>query len=199
MSRSSWPPHTLVSLERQLLMLSDSVANPPMARSDDEEVWLTRFLLLRAVGYLEQVVHDCVRGHIQESSYGTVRNFSISWMDRSRNPSVENLLTLLGRLDLRLRDDFERWIDEDDQSLRRDLSAAVARRHQIAHGLNEGIGRSRALEHVERLREIADWFIRNLNPNADGRLSRQLPESFVNSNWFSWPSELSRTVLRLCP
>lgn len=175
MKQRPWPPYNLQSLETQLLMLAESVSSRPAQRSDDEEVWLTRFLLLRAVGYLEQVVHDCIRGHLEASSYGTVRNFSMSWMDRSRNPSVENLLLVLGRLDFNLREDFERWIDEDDQLLRRDLAAAVARRHQIAHGLNEGIGRSRALEHVTRLRELADWFIRNLDPNAEARPSRQLP------------------------
>jgi hypothetical protein len=56
------------------------------------------------------------------------------------------LLSLLGRLDANLHDEFETWMDEDDQSVRRDLSAAVSRRHQIAHGLNEGIGEQRALE-----------------------------------------------------
>jgi hypothetical protein len=170
-----WPPQNLRSLEQQLDALTETVRNPPANRTDDERVWLTRFLLLRAVGYLEQVVNECVREHVYQSSYGTVRSFSTSFLTRSVNPSVDNLLMLLGRLDGGLRDDFDHWINGDDQSIYRDLSAAVARRHQIAHGLNEGIGEKRALEHVATLTEVADWFIRELNPLPQGRASRQLP------------------------
>lgn len=169
-----WPPQSVRSLEIQLETLAEAVRNPPDTRTDDEGVWLTRFLLLRAVGYLEQVVIECFREHVRHRSYGTVRSFSISHLGRSQNPSAENLVAALGRLDPNLRDEFEEWVDEDDQALRRDLSAAVARRHQIAHGLNEGIGQSRALAHVETLTSIADWFIRKLNPHPNARTSHQL-------------------------
>ena len=91
-----------------------------------------------------------------------------------RSTSVDNLLSLLGRLDANLHDEFETWMDEDDQSVRRDLSAAVSRRHQIAHGLNEGIGEQRALEYVSTLTTVADWFVRRLNPHAQARPSHQI-------------------------
>lgn len=172
-SATTWPPRNITGLELQLNLLAEAVSHPPDSRSDDEKVWLTRFLLVRAVGYLEQVVVECFREHIQQRSYGTVRSFSISYLDRSQNPSIDNLLSALGRLDARLRDEFEEWIDEDDQLLRRDLAAAVARRHQIAHGLNEGIGPQRALQHVENLTSVADWFIRKLDPHPQARPSRQ--------------------------
>lgn len=171
---ATWPPQNVKSLEQQLNSLAEAVRHPPSTRTDEERVWLTRFLLLRAVGYLEQVVVECFREHVHHRSYGTVRSFSISYLSRSQNPSVENLLTVLGRLDPNLRDEFEEWMDEDDQLLRRDLSAAVSRRHQIAHGLNEGIGQQRALEHVSSLTSIADWFIRKLNPHAQARPSHQI-------------------------
>ena len=170
----SWPPRQLPSLERQLRALSDSVRQRPPSRDDDEQLWLTRFLLIRAVGYLEQVVHESFRGHIEHSSYGTVKSFSISWFERSVNPSVDNLCTLLGRLDGAMRSEFEGFIDEDDGSKRRELMLAVSRRHQIAHGLNEGMGTERTLQLVDLLIEIGDWFIRTLNPLAAGRPSHQL-------------------------
>jgi RiboL-PSP-HEPN len=176
-STASWPPQGIKSLEQQLNALAETVRTPPEGRSDDERVWLTRFLLVRAVGYLEQVVNECAREHVYLGSYGTVRAFSTSYFSRSANPSVENLMTLLGRLDANLRDEFESWINEDDQAILRDLSAAVSRRHQIAHGLNEGIGEQRALQHVSTLIDVADWFIRKLNPLPQGRTSRQIQSS----------------------
>ncbi|MBN7323291.1 HEPN domain-containing protein [Mycobacteroides abscessus] len=168
-----WPPLTITSLEEQLRTLIETVENPPEGRSDQDSVWLTRFLLVRAVGYLEQVVADCVREHVHVGSWGTVRSFSTSFLGKSENPSVDNLLTVLGRLDANLRNEFEIWIDEDDSLIRRDLSAAVGRRHLIAHGLNEGIGQRRALEYASTLILVADWFIRELNPHASGRISRR--------------------------
>ena len=171
---ATWPPQSVTSLEHQLDALTETVRRPPDGRTDEERVWLTRFLLVRAVGYLEQVVIECVREHVHQRSYGTVRSFSISFLSRSQNPSVDNLLTLLGRLDARLHDEFEAWMDQDDQAVRRDLSAAVSRRHQIAHGLNEGIGEQRALEYVSTLTNVADWFIRRLNPHAQARPSHQV-------------------------
>ncbi|WP_131810809.1 HEPN domain-containing protein [Mycobacterium intracellulare] len=170
----SWPPRSISSLEHQLDALTETVRRPPDERTDDERVWLTRFLLLRAVGFLEQVVNECVREHVQIGSWGTVRSFSTSFLDRSLNPSVDNLLTLLGRLDANLRDEFDTWINEDDQAILRGLSAAVALRHRIAHGLNEGIGEKRALEHVSTLKDVADWFIRKLNPLPQARASHQI-------------------------
>lgn len=170
-----WPPKTVISLENQLRALTESVQSPPAGRTDQDSAWLTRFLLVRAVGYLEQVVTDCVREHVHQGSWGTVRSFSTSFLSRSANPSIDNLVTLLGRLDANLRDEFETWINEDDQALLRDLSAAVHTRHQIAHGLNEGVGQQRALQYVSTLTDVADWFIRKLNPHAWGRPSHQLP------------------------
>ncbi|MBS9535456.1 hypothetical protein KIH27_17870 [Mycobacterium sp. M1] len=173
-STSAWPPLGIRSLEVQLNTLTEAVRNPPGSRTDDEHIWLTRFLLLRAFGYLEQVFFECYREHIWHKSYGTVRNFSSSYLSKSQNPTVDNLLNALGRLDLSLRQEFEDWIDEDDQSLRRALSFAVDRRHKIAHGHNEGVGEKRVLELVSILESVADWIIRKLNPHPEARPSRQI-------------------------
>jgi hypothetical protein len=89
----------------------------------------------------------------------------MSWLDRSKNPSPDNLLNLVGRFDLALVDDLKALLEADDQRLHRELSLLVDRRHKIAHGLNEGITQSKALSLKADAEIIADWFVQNLKPN----------------------------------
>lgn len=163
-ARKSWPPYGLSNLEKNLLDLADTVRSPPDSRSDDEQIWLTRFLVVRTCGYLEQVMHECALQHLEEKSGGTARSFALSWMSRSINPSPGNVHTVLGRFDLEMQLEFQALLDDDNGHINRELSALVNRRHAIAHGENEGLGPRRALQLVEVAREVADWLIRRLNP-----------------------------------
>lgn len=165
MATTQWPPYGLLNLERLLGELADAVREQG-ERSDDEQIWLTRFLVVRSCGYLEQVVHECSLAHITARSGGTARAFALSWMARSRTPSPENLSLLLGRFDANLVDEFSDMLDDNDGELRRDLSLLVSRRHGIAHGLNDGLGSRRALELVDVAKYVADWFVLRLNPDA---------------------------------
>lgn len=171
MAKEAWPPSGLSLIEQQLNRLAAAVAEP-LERPVDDQVWLTRFLIVRACGYLEQAVHETLKGHLAERSGGTVRAFALSWLERSRTPSPENLCTLLGRLDLTLREEFEGLLDADDGRVRRELSLLVHRRHHIAHGLNEGLTSMKALSLVNLVRDLADWFIRALDPQPSARAGR---------------------------
>lgn len=126
--------------------------------------WLSRLLVVRSCGYLEQTVNACARGYVQAKSGGLVRSFSLTWLARTRNPSYDALMELAGRFDLVLRDDLERALEADDRRLRQDLHALVDRRNRIAHGENEGIGRDRALSLSGSSEALADWWILALNP-----------------------------------
>jgi RiboL-PSP-HEPN len=162
---STWPPVNLLRLKSALDQLADAVANRPPHRTDDEQIWSTRFLLLRICGYLEQVTHETSRSYVLAKSGGLVRSFAMSWLGKSRNPSTENLLDLIGRFDGALVDDLASLLNADDQRLHRELSLLVDRRHKIAHGLNEGITESKALSLKADAETIADWFFRNLKPD----------------------------------
>ncbi|WP_146173899.1 HEPN domain-containing protein [Saccharothrix carnea] len=172
MKASAWPPFALASLERSLDALVEAVKDPS-ERNDDEQMWLTRFLVVRACGYLEQVVHETSIGFLHEHAGGTSLSFSLSWMARSRNPSPENLTALLGRFDQTWKDEFEEFINADDGHIKAELHLLVGRRNQIAHGLNEGLNSRRAIDLVKISKEVADWFIRRLNPTVGGRSWRQ--------------------------
>lgn len=164
--KHSWPPYGLSNAEKSLDDLADSVRHPPQNRTDDEQIWLTRFLIVRACGYLEQAVHQAALSHLEARSGGTARAFALSWLSRSRNPSPENVLQLLGRFDASLREEFLEMLDDNGGELRRELSVLMGRRHGIAHGLNEGLGSRRALELVAVAKQVADWFLLVMNPDV---------------------------------
>jgi hypothetical protein len=159
-----WPPWQLQSLKANLDSLAQAVAERPPGRSDDEHIWLTRFLLIRICGYLEQVAHETVRGFIQAKSYGMARSFAISHLARSRNPTPDNLIEVLSRLDVRLGDRLRDLLNESDQRLYRELSLLLDRRHKIAHGLNEGLNAGKVLQLREDAEQVADWLIQELDP-----------------------------------
>lgn len=173
MSRKKpWPPTRLGLIEKQLDQLAQAVANGN-ERDVDDQIWLTRFLVIRASGYLEQVVHETVVGHLQETSYGRARSFVMSWLERSRNPSIDNLMKLVGRLDANLQQELGEFLEADGKKLHREISLLVGRRNQIAHGENEGMGSKGALELVTAAKEVAAWFILRLDPHQpSGRSSK---------------------------
>jgi hypothetical protein len=163
MGSRRWPPWAIKSLEQGLDRLATAVQSNPK-RDIDEQIWLTRFLVIRACGYLEQVVHECVTGYLQLRGGGPAQAFSLSWLNKSRNPSPTNLLEIVGRFDESWRHDLDMLLNADGNHLNNELSMLVARRNQIAHGLNEGLGSQKALELVDTAKAVADWFIRQFDP-----------------------------------
>jgi hypothetical protein len=160
-----WPPWSVTSLQYKLNSLSDLISSSN-AQSIDPEIqgWLSRLLVVRSCGYLEQVVVEVCRGYVKYKSGGLVRAFAHSWLERSRNPGPEYLYELVGRFDGSIADEFLALLDADDGRLRRETSFLVDRRNKIAHGLNEGITQSKALQLKGTACELADWFVLKFNP-----------------------------------
>ncbi|MFC4853147.1 HEPN domain-containing protein [Actinophytocola glycyrrhizae] len=159
-----WPPSGLVSIRNQLDQLAAAVENPPSGWGDDERTWIPRFLVVRSCGYLEQVVIEVFQAYVRAKSHGLVRSFAISHMAYFPNPSPGNLSSLVGRLDSGMAEEFDTFLNKDDEYLFRELSALVDKRHRIAHGLNEGVNRNRAVSHYQAACEIAEWFIAKFDP-----------------------------------
>lgn len=160
----SWPPWEVISSRTNLAQLRELVVDankdiPPEAMS-----WLARLLVLRSCGHLEQTVAACARGYIEGKSGGPLRSFGLSWLSRSRNPSEATLLTFAGKFDALWAQDLEYLLAENNELLRNQLNNLVGYRNKIAHGENQGVNREKALALCDAAEEIADWWIRSLNP-----------------------------------
>lgn len=158
---SAWPPYPV---ERLRVALEDLAAIVEDNRDPDVLPWLARMLVVRSSGYIEQTSREVFWGYIASCSGGLVRSFGHSWLEKSRNPSPDNLLDMIGRFDHALRSDFEELLDFDDQRIRRELFFLVDRRNHIAHGLSEGINRDKALSLKEIALEVSDWLIMKFSP-----------------------------------
>jgi len=159
----TWPPWNVTSLREKLDDLATIVENSK-GMDPDVLTWMTRMLVIRSSGFLEQTAKEVCFYHVQSRSGGIVRSFAQSWLERSRNPSPENLGNLVGRFDGLLHDELLDLLDKDDQRLRRGLAFLVDRRNKIAHGLNEGVNREKSLELKQIAIELSDWLILRFNP-----------------------------------
>jgi hypothetical protein len=60
--------------------------------------------------------------------------------------------------------ELQQLLEDEDKRLLQALALLVGRRHQIAHGENEGMTSQTALKMVGIAMEISNWFITRLDP-----------------------------------
>jgi len=127
-------------------------------------MWLTRFLVVRTCGHLEQVAYETARAYVDAKSGGLVRAFASSWLVKTRNPTPENLLDLAARFGRSLGERLGELLEKDDQHLHREISFLVDRRNKIAHGLSEGLSAAKALALENDADIVGGWLIENFHP-----------------------------------
>jgi hypothetical protein len=151
-------------VERGLLELADLIERPPTGQPDDVSRSMARFLVIRTCGYLEQTVEECCRAYLTSKSAPTAASFGKSWLGRGANPSPRNLVALAARFNPEWGVELEQLFAENDDLLQREISLLVSRRNKIAHGLSEGMGARKALDLVEAVIPVTDWFLQRLDP-----------------------------------
>lgn len=164
MHQGAWPTLEIQNLERSLTGLHDLVDTHARTGNDDVVQELSRFLVVRSCGFLEQVSQECCRAYLASKSDPRSAGFGGSWLGRGRNASPSQLVELVRRFDAEWGAELERELNADDERLKREVSFLVDRRNKIAHGLSEGIGARRAMDLALVAIEVTDWFIRRLDP-----------------------------------
>lgn len=132
--------------------------------SSEIEGALSRFLVVRASGHVEFTFDETFCSFAESKSSPAVGSFVRAQFFKGRNPTPSRIADGLRQLDASLSDEFEAFIDENDQSRRRELEFMVNRRNKIAHGQSEGIGRIKALALADIALEIGDWVATKLDP-----------------------------------
>lgn len=125
---------------------------------------MARFLVVRACGFLEQVIEECCRALATSKASPRISSFATSWLGRGFNPTPDRVVGLVRRFDSTWALELETLLGQDDELLARELSFLVDRRNKIAHGLSEGIGARKALDLVSASRAVADWFVQRFDP-----------------------------------
>lgn len=158
----AWPTLQIDQLNRSLADLETLVrSSEPF---DPASVQLSKFLVVRTCGYLEQVVEICCQSYLKSKSDPRSSSFGSSWFGRGTNPWPDALVTLVGRFDQEWADQLSCLMDQDDELLKRELAYLVDRRNKISHGLSEGVGMRKALDLVPRARVVSGWFVDKFDP-----------------------------------
>jgi len=166
MWNEAWPSRTLQNWERSLRDLEIVVRQPDRSWSEELTGHLARFLVVRACGYLEQVVDECCRSYLKSKASPSAASFGSSWLGGGRNPTPDKLEALVKRFGSGLNEELTDLFDNNDHYLRGEIAFLVDRRNKIAHGHNENIGSRRALDLVTAATTLADWFILRLDPRV---------------------------------
>jgi len=160
----AWPSQEILNLRKQFEAAIRLVEAPSREQPDEVTRALSRFLVVRASGYLEAVVDECCRSLIRSKAAPNVASFASSWFGTGRNPSPGKLLELVGKFNGDWKESLCKEFDEDDEYLRRELDLLVSKRNRIAHGLGEGIGARKALEFASTVTQVTNWFVKTFDP-----------------------------------
>lgn len=123
---------------------------------------LNRYLCVRVAGFLEQSLMSVTRAHCEQLSYGNVKTFALSGLERSPNPRAEKVVALVRRFHADWGAELEEILGTDERGNR--LDALVGLRNQIAHGKSQGVSRTQVWEYFQVASEVADWLVDKFEP-----------------------------------
>ena len=92
---------------------------------------VARYLVILVAGWMEQSAFELARDRCRRDASGPVLSFSLSHLDRTRNPRLEELLDIVGRFDDRWRDQLDSFMTSDKRAA---VNSIVGLRNQVAHG-----------------------------------------------------------------
>jgi hypothetical protein len=157
-----WPSRTLVDLNQSITNLEKLVQEQDPSEKVSAE--LSRFLVVRTCGYLEQAVEESCRSYLKSKAHPRIAAFGESWLGRGANPGPDSLAKLVRRFDNAWADELEELFNNNDEFLKREIKSLVDKRNRISHGANQGVGQRKALDLVPVAKEVADWFIGKFDP-----------------------------------
>lgn len=160
----AWPSLHVQQLPNSLSQVRALVHQPADGQSDDVTRALARFLVVRACGYLEQVVVESVVAFMLSKSHRGVASYGGSWLKGGYNPKPGRLVDLVRRFDAEWADELKAFLDEDDELLQREIAFLVDRRNKIAHGLSETVSTTKSLDLCTNAEHVADWFLERFDP-----------------------------------
>lgn len=164
MSYESWPTRQMLNLDRSFKELERLVKDLPVSEEPEKAAALSRFLVVRTCGFLEQMVEKSCVAYLESKSDFRSASFSKSWFGSGANPTPVKLIKLVSKFDPTWSSELEDLFKSDDELLLREISFLVDRRNKIAHGVNEAVGMKKALDLVGHARVVASWFTEKFRP-----------------------------------
>lgn len=161
----SWPGLTLRTRRSKFLELRDLVDGQRADSAEEEQIAqeLSRFLTIRAAGYLEITLRTCIEAYVERQASPNVASL-VRDVYRGQSLEPQGLEDRIRSISGEMAEDFREFLSEEDNELRRELGSLRAVRNRIAHGESERIGRRQALNFAETADKVAEWLIAHFRP-----------------------------------
>ena len=101
--------------------------NAPSELSAD----LAQHLVILVAGWMERSAFELARDYCQRKATGPIRSFSLSYLNKTRNPWVDELLNIVGRFDSTWETQLDGFITPDRKMA---INSLMGLRNKIAHG-----------------------------------------------------------------
>lgn len=139
---------------RRLETAIDSARNDAASSqlSDATRAWLAQLMTIWASGYLEAMCRGAVLEYTRKRADPKVVNFVRWGLDRLPNPRMDNILSLVQRLDRDVADALRDFVDE---SINESVNSIVGLRNRIAHGRSANISVEQITEYFDNARKFA--------------------------------------------
>lgn len=153
------PPHSASARQRELELKStcDALRTLPKDSPDAIEQALSRYVVVRSVGYVESVRDDAADRYASTVGHQRLRRRIGLHLHTGQGASPGQLLTFLGSFEPQWRDSLDEFLSKDDGKIKSDLGAMVAARKRIAHGDGENVTPGRALAWSDTARAVASF------------------------------------------
>lgn len=159
----AWPSQEIQFSRTKLQELRNLLDKLP-SESNEVSVELSRFLVVRATGYVENTFEKCILHFAESHSRAEVAQFVENQLFKGRNVSSKVLVERMGWLSAAWGGDLDDFLSEDDGYRARELNFMVDRRNKIAHGRSESVNRTKALALADMALELGDWLLETIDP-----------------------------------
>lgn len=118
---------------------------------DEEKALLSKFLCVRASGYIESSIRHLIGEFTDGTSPQQIQSYINKKTKYITNLNYEKLLELLDQFDNEWKESFTNQINDEQKAA---LNTVISNRNNIAHGENDGISYRLMTEYYERIKEV---------------------------------------------
>lgn len=145
-------------LQRLIAVVQDFKNFGNSESEDDIENYITRFLIIRSCGYIEEVYRRSICLYVEKRAGKEIRNLIFNAKFRKgANPTQERIVETLRDLDPGLKNSFLSILGDNEN-----LKSLITMRNTVAHGGSDRCTRRQAIEKGNLAITIGDWFLENL-------------------------------------
>jgi HEPN superfamily RiboL-PSP-like protein len=120
-----------------------------------------RYLCVLVSGFLEKSLQEMAMQCCRRMAGGPALNYAIAQLEWAQNPSVDNLLTLVGNFSLDWQDELEVFLSPERRSA---IGSVVGLRNAVSHGRPGGVTIVTVRDYYRRVVEVVEFLVNRFDP-----------------------------------